>query len=212
MKSIHRFHLCTGPGTRWRFLLLATLYLSACSTKPEAQSQQPVKAAKTITTQSSMKATLLKVIQQDPSLGTRPFCPLSIVGKQGITISRIDYDGSEKYQAWVEKDYFISKPISQSAVTLLPTQRYLDVLSHATNPASPTPRVCLGTSQITGLANLRQINPTKFMAGATLTPTLAPWVTPEIMKLFGPARNHPIYVPLDVVFLRDGDTWTVERL
>ena len=211
MKSSHHFHPRTGTNPQWRSLVLITLCLSACSTKPEAQSQ-PVKTADATTTQSSMKATLLAVIQQDPSLGTRPFCPLTIVGKQGITISRIDYDSSEKYQAWVDQGYFAAKAISKSAFTLVPTPRYLDVLSHATNPVSPTPRVCLGTSQITALANLRQINPTKFMAGATLTPTLAPWVTPEIMKLFGPARNHPIYVPLDVVFLRNGDTWTVERL
>ncbi|MFK7604212.1 hypothetical protein ACI3L1_18610 [Deinococcus sp. SM5_A1] len=192
--------------------LLAMLCLPSCATKPEAQSRQPVEVAEITAPQSSMKATLLAVIQKDLSLGTRPFCPLTVVGKQGITISRIDYEGSEKYQAWVEKEYFTRKEISKSAFTLVPTQRYLDVLSHATNPVSPTPRVCLGTSQITALANLRQINPTKFMAGATLTPTLAPWVTPEIMKLFGPARNHPIYVPLDVVFLRNGNTWTVERL
>lgn len=59
---------------------------------------------------------------------------------------------------------------------------------------------------------LRQINPDKFMADAPLTPTLDAWVTPEVMRLFGPSRNHPVYVPLTLIFLRSGDTWTVERL
>lgn len=159
-----------------------------------------------------MKATLLAVAQTDETLRERPFCPLSIVGKQGIYVSRADYASSEKYQAWIQQQYFTRQTVSQSQFKLIPTTRYLQILNHATNPTSPTPRICLGTAHLKALTNLRQINPDKFMADAPLTPTLDAWVTPEIMRLFGPARNHPVYVPLTLVFLRSGDTWTMERL
>lgn len=189
MKSSHRFGLRAGPGAWWRAVSLATLRRSACSITPEVQSQQPVKPVETTASPSSMHPTLLAVIQENPPLGIRPFCSLASVGKQGVTISRIVDEDSEKYQAWVDGGSFMARPISGSAFMLVPKSRDPDVLSHATNPAFPTPRVCLGTSQITVQANLRQINPTKFTARAILTPTLAPWVTPGGTKgLGGPTR------------------------
>lgn len=197
-----------------RPLLLTALCLSACAGKSETQRQQTQTVTPKAATPSapSMKATLLAVAQTDETLRERPFCPLSIVGKQGIYVSKADYNSSEKYQAWIQQEYFTQQTVSQSQFKLIPTPRYLEILNHATNPASPTPRICLGTAHLKALTNLRQINPDKFMADAPLTPTLAAWVTPEIMKLFGPSRNHPVYVPLTLIFLRNGDTWTVERL
>lgn len=212
MKSLQSVCLRTdlGPMMRLCSVLVTTLCLSACATKPEAQQQTatPVTAA---ASPPSMKATLLAVAQTDATLCERPFCPISTVSKRVIRMSQAEYNGNDKFQAWVEQGYFTRTPISQSSFTLTPTPRYLEVLSHATNPDSLTPRICLGTARLSALSNLRQLNPDKFMAEAPLTPTLDPWVTPEIMKLFGPARNHPVYVPVTLIFLRSGDTWTVER-
>ncbi len=209
MQSPHRFDLrAAAPMTRSLALLLTAVSLSACADKPEAQSQPVTLVAQP----TSINAILLAMTQHDKALSERPLCPLSIVGNQGIYVSRTDDNSSHKHQAWIEQGYFTQQSVSQSQFKLIPTQRYVEILSHATNADSPTPRICLGTAHLSTLTNLRQLNPDKLMADAPLTPTLDAWVTPEIMELFGPSRNHPVYVSLTLIFPRSGDTWTVERL
>lgn len=43
--------------------------------------------------------------------------------------------------------------------------------------------------------------------------TLQPgeWATPEVVKIFGPSRNAPVYVPRSLVFYKRGEHWEGER-
>lgn len=204
MKLLHS--TVHGSGLPLCSLLLTTLSLCARSTKSEAQPQGTIAPKAATASTPSMKDTLLAVAQTVATLRECPFLPLFSIRKNGTSVSRTDYTSSEKYQTWIQQGYFTRRTVSPSQFKLLPTRRYLDILSHARSSDSPTRRICLGTARLSALTNLRQLDPDKFTANAPLPPTLTAWVTPEIMQLFGPYRNCPAYVPATLIFLRSGDT------
>lgn len=209
----YRFHprAEAAPVTRSCTLLLTALRVSAWSAKSVPQSHPFTSVAKS-TPALSMKTTLLAVAQQHQALREQPFFGIFTASKRVIRMSGAEYNGNEKYQERGEKADFTRTPISPSSFTLTPTSRFPNVLSHATNADSLTPRICPGPAPLSALTSLRQINPDKFMAGGTLTPTLDAWIMPEIMRLSGPSRNHPAYVLPTLIFLRNNDARTVERL
>lgn len=135
MKFLHRAG--HGSGLSLCSLVLTTLSLCACSTRSDAQPQRTVASGAATTSTPSMKDTLLAVAQRDATLRERLLCTLR---KNGTSVSRTDSTSSEKDQAWIQQGYFTRQTVRPSQFKLLPTQRYLDILSHATNPDSPTPR------------------------------------------------------------------------
>lgn len=138
LKFLHRAD--HGSGLSLCSLLLTTLAWWSRRTKTDAQPQRTVAPGAATTSTPSMKDTLLAVAQTDATLRERPLCPLCTLRKNGTPVSSTDYTSSEKYQAWIQQGYFTRQTVSPSQFKLLPTQRYLDILSHATNPDSPTPR------------------------------------------------------------------------
>ena len=158
---------------------------------------------------ASLRASLLKVAQAQPNLAQRPYCQLVGFTKDPATLSSTAMQSTEMQLA-VKQGYFTATPKGDQVV-LKPTAKYLALLKHAEKSTSGFPKYCFGTAKLTSLANLQQASPDKYLAQGVFTPVFESWATPDVVKIFGPGRNAPQNVPINLVFYGNGSTWDVEK-
>lgn len=219
MTPTHVPTLFSSSSQSWLLLLSTVLIvMTGCQknqtqtvAQPSTGQAAPIPA--NATRQDDIKAVLLQTAQAKKSVAEGKFCNLVVFADRPEKIQDSSFqDEMYHYQEAVEKGYFTASGQGSGMVKMTPTPKFLALLQHGRIDESGLyTTFCYGKTKITDLTSIRQANPTKYTAGGVMTLQPEEWATPEVVRLFGPSRNDPVYVPRSLVFYKEGDTWEVER-
>lgn len=200
---------CTSKDQKEQVAAPTSDTQAAGTQTPATQSPAATPAAPTAAS-DTIQETLLASARQQTTTSQNKICLSMPFGDKGTDlITLYKYNQNPFYAQAVKAGYFTTE--TGPPFRLKTTGKYDELISHSANSDSYIPKLCVGNAEIQSLNSVRQLNPDKYSARGVMKLNPEPWVTPEMLALFGGGSQGPLGRELSLLFRRVDGAWQAER-